>query len=317
MDSIVLHIEYLLRSHDYVILPGFGAFIAHRESARFVAHSNSFLPPTRHISFNADIVNDDGLLVNSIRRKLSLDYDEARTLMSRSISLIWKSLKEDKEVCLGKIGKLTLSRENKISFSQAVSPETKASLLGNPTIIIPTETIDQKNEELGEKFVGHNTHKFNPAYYYIPVNKKFAKIAASLIIVVTVVLSILNPLSVDDREIVEASLIPGKEIIAKQVLSNPPVAKTSENNIPTKPSSTKTKSETDYHLIVASFHSPQEADKFLSDHSDSKYPLQIRRTKTLWLVSAQRNDDKDILLSLSNSSDFREEFKESWVWKKR
>jgi hypothetical protein len=53
----------LLFEHDCVIIPGFGGFVAQYSSASFEEISQSFVPPSKSILFNKNLINNDGLLL--------------------------------------------------------------------------------------------------------------------------------------------------------------------------------------------------------------------------------------------------------------
>ena len=283
--------------------------------------SNTFLPPRRLICFNSDVTNDDGLLVNSIRRRADITFEEARDIMLRGIENICTSLKNEKEVALGKIGTLRLNDEGDICFAPSQSQIKAQAAVGLLPIDInriqtPIQQCSQENitvgveDDLSGKTENSDLRRFNPDNYYIPVNKQFAKIAASFIIVATVVLSIIYPLPMTDKEIVEASMVPGKEFVDTHFKNLPAVSipvSEEESLIP------EIEEEGHYQLIVASFHSAKEAEKFIEERETSEIPLKIVRTKKLWLISAKGADDKEVLTSYSKDSVFKENYKEYWI----
>ena len=60
------HISDLLFRYQCVIVPGFGAFLTKETSAIIDVENNVFNAPTKLISFNANLKNNDGLLANRI-----------------------------------------------------------------------------------------------------------------------------------------------------------------------------------------------------------------------------------------------------------
>ena len=73
MFSITEHIEYLMTRHDCVAIPGWGAFIANYNIARYDEEREVMEHPCRTLGFNAGVDHNDGLLVNSIMRSASVD----------------------------------------------------------------------------------------------------------------------------------------------------------------------------------------------------------------------------------------------------
>ena len=89
METVILHIEYLLRHHECVVLPGWGAFIARRVPASFCMQGNVLMtPPSRGLAFNAELREDDGLLVSSMCRREKMSYPEAADYVRRQVEYI-------------------------------------------------------------------------------------------------------------------------------------------------------------------------------------------------------------------------------------
>ena len=91
MIELAQHIETLLLENDCVIVPGFGGFVAHYSPATRVKEENIFLPPTRTIGFNPQLVMNDGLLVQSYMQAYNTDFPDA----TRKIEKLVQKLKED------------------------------------------------------------------------------------------------------------------------------------------------------------------------------------------------------------------------------
>ena len=105
MNSVVLHTEYLLRHHDCVVLPGWGAFIANRLPARFDAENPDVLhPPMRRVAFNPELTDSDGLLAASIGRRESLPYGEASRIVAAGVKAALEQLDSEGELMFGRLG---------------------------------------------------------------------------------------------------------------------------------------------------------------------------------------------------------------------
>ena len=64
--EISQHIKDLLLTHDRVILPGFGAFIAKYKPAKINQENHTMVPPSKEIIFDEKIIKDGGLLENKM-----------------------------------------------------------------------------------------------------------------------------------------------------------------------------------------------------------------------------------------------------------
>ena len=71
MINISKHIVELLYLNDCVIIPEFGGFITNYKSS-IVNNVNNFIPPSKQITFNKNLKDNDGLLINSIKNKEQL-----------------------------------------------------------------------------------------------------------------------------------------------------------------------------------------------------------------------------------------------------
>ena len=70
-------IKELIYTNDCVTIPGFGSFIANKFPSIYIKEESKFYPPSRRITFNSKIKNNDGLLANFISTKSKISYDEA------------------------------------------------------------------------------------------------------------------------------------------------------------------------------------------------------------------------------------------------
>lgn len=331
METIVTHIEYLLRHHACVIVPGIGAFIVSSHPARFSEDGLTLFPPRREICFNSALSHDDGVLAGSIARRQGISYEEARSHMLRLTAAMARCLETDGEITIGKIGCLIRHADSTIEFTPRHSVAEYPALVGMPTLRMESfkkvaatsadnsyslyniEEYDistQKSEEGEER-------KRNSEYWYIAINKRIAKAVASVVLIATVCIGLCIPASDKQSEPAQANVLPVKEIIEEshKAIEKDSISAISDSS--EKENAEIAEANKGYHLIVASFKNESEAKKFISMHDNGSYPLEIERTKTMWMVSAASSAEKSELISLSRSSDFRSQFEGSWVWKER
>ena len=110
------HISYLLYRYDCVTVPGFGAFLGTPEAAKLDIDNEIIYPPTKQISFNAQLQSNDGLLANAIAVEQQTSYELAVRLVHKEV-VRWKSmLHEGKTIELNRIGKLHFNAEQNVVF---------------------------------------------------------------------------------------------------------------------------------------------------------------------------------------------------------
>lgn len=148
------YIEELLYDYNCVVVPGFGAFLAHGKSAELDATTNTLMPPTKTVSFNSQLSKNDGLLVSHIAKEKHLGYEELLQEVENEGESWNKKLQQGQSIELFGIGKLWLSNDQKIQFQ----PENKINYLTSSFGLsaftatpIQREVLKQEVEELEEK----------------------------------------------------------------------------------------------------------------------------------------------------------------------
>ncbi|MDC6362035.1 MULTISPECIES: SPOR domain-containing protein [Flavobacteriaceae] len=148
------YIEKLLFDYNCVVVPGFGAFLAHGKSAEIDVTTNTLVPPSKTISFNAQLSKNDGLLVSHIAKEKKLGYEELLQEVEE-VSRSWKNkLEQGESIELFGVGKLWHNREQRIQFQ----PENKTNFLTSSFGLtafsatpIQREVLKEEVEELEEK----------------------------------------------------------------------------------------------------------------------------------------------------------------------
>ena len=110
------NISELLFRYDCVIVPDFGGFIANYKPAKINSRTNTFSPPSKQISFNSNLVVNDGLLANQIAQKYKVSYNEALVSIEKCVETYQNDLNLGKRVVVEKIGVFYLDPNKKIIF---------------------------------------------------------------------------------------------------------------------------------------------------------------------------------------------------------
>ncbi|TAI47495.1 SPOR domain-containing protein [Flagellimonas allohymeniacidonis] len=148
------YIQELLYEYNCVVVPGFGAFLAHGKSAEIDVNSNTLIPPGKTISFNAQLSKNDGLLISHIAKEKKLGYESLLNEVEQVGEDWMERMKEGEHIELFGIGKLWLNGEKRIQFQ----PENKINYLtssfGLATFAatpIQREVLKEEVEQLEEK----------------------------------------------------------------------------------------------------------------------------------------------------------------------
>jgi hypothetical protein len=177
LQSLEKHITEIFRKHDCVIIPDFGGFLLNNTPARLSPNTNEIIPPARLVSFNRNLIQNDGLLANYVAQTEKISYIEAVNLIKDKVEAWISNLLNSKELRLDNIGVIYLSEENKWQFSRAIEANFLTSSFG--LISLPLSV----DEPAVSKIRVSDTKKFKKGIPF--VNRGTAKVlalAASVII---------------------------------------------------------------------------------------------------------------------------------------
>lgn len=116
MNRLDKHIEILLLGNDCVIVPGLGGFMAHHVPSRYDVNDNMFVPPTRTLGFNPQLVMNDSLLAQAYVESYDISYPEAVRRIEEEVNEVRQVLELEEEYYLSGIGRLFYNIEGKIEF---------------------------------------------------------------------------------------------------------------------------------------------------------------------------------------------------------
>lgn len=152
--NISNYIQDLLYRYECVVLPGFGAFLSQKQSAYIDKNSNEFYPPNKLISFNRQLIKNDGLLANYIAEVESVNYNSANNMIQEFVYDLENSLQNDAKAELANIGRFFLDNEDKLQFE----PFTEVNFLTQSfglnsykTIPVQREVYKKQVEEIEGK----------------------------------------------------------------------------------------------------------------------------------------------------------------------
>ena len=142
--QISQYISELLFRYDCVVVPGFGAFLSERVSAKIDKSSGEFFPPCKRISFNTQLKSNDGLLANHISLVEEITYENAISKIKKQVDYAIKSLKNSETIEFPNIGSLTNSKKGKITFEPTNKNNFLKDSFGLSAFISPTVTRENK-----------------------------------------------------------------------------------------------------------------------------------------------------------------------------
>lgn len=110
------YIEHLLYRYECVIVPGLGAFVTQKSTTEYHPNTDQFTPPTKRITFNKAIQNQDGLLAETIAKAESMDFESAKLKIQLFVEDFHAAITTDKVIDIPSLGRFCLGNEGKLSF---------------------------------------------------------------------------------------------------------------------------------------------------------------------------------------------------------
>ena len=161
MITIVEAISELLFVRDTVVVPGLGAFVKKPVSAKVNPVANYFAMPSSEIGFDANLREDNDLVVNYIAEKNGIPDDEARRLLAMFVSDCFSTLKQGKKVPLKQLGTLYYDWADDLVFEQDKTLNYNADSFGlcdfTPEPVLRSKTKDEIKAEIEQQQKDKNT----------------------------------------------------------------------------------------------------------------------------------------------------------------
>ena len=266
--TLAKYISDLLYRYECVIVPNFGGFVANEIPAKVNHYTHTFYAPSKQLSFNSHLQNNDGLLANYLAGAKNISYKNALEFIEAEVTQ-WKHLLNTEELELENIGALSKNHEDKLIFEPSNSVNYLTSSFGLSSYVSPAikriaykEQVKQL-ETVAPILPSTETHKRKT-----PVFIKYAATAAILFALGTVGWNQYQSFQYKNlvakaqkqQEKVEKSI---QE--ATFVISNPLPAITL--NV--------AKETNNYHIIAGAFREPENAQKKLNELISKGYNAKI------------------------------------------
>ncbi|WP_405411444.1 SPOR domain-containing protein [Maribacter sp. Asnod1-A12] len=172
------YISDLLYRYNCVVVPGFGAFLTQKNSAKINVVTNTFSAPNKSIVFNRQLISNDGLLVSYVSNAEKVSYETALVEIENQVKSWQEVLVKETSLHLNNIGSLTRNQEDKILFQPANETNYLTSSFGLSnfnSIPVTREVLKEEVVEIEEKipFVispeRRETSRFRPYLKYAAI----------------------------------------------------------------------------------------------------------------------------------------------------
>ncbi len=210
MNSIAAHVEYLLRKHDCVVLPGLGALLCNYVPAHFdESNPLSINPRGRALAFNSMLVDSDGMLAWSVARREGISFEAASKKVADEITMLRRQLLAEGEIVFGRLGVFVTEGTGEVMFYPASLPSVNGAFYGlQPIEAVPLDMTDSSHgqaayaRQVGEAVVAESVATRRAGWRAYATG-----IVASLAIVLTAVMFMMPSVSVN-RPVETASIAP-------------------------------------------------------------------------------------------------------------
>ena len=155
MNALSHNIECLLLDHPCVVVPQFGAFVTLASPSVHVDHEALFFPPLRVVRFNPNVLEDDGLLVGSVRRELHCSESEAKHQVQSLVLRLRQKLLAEGQVDFGSIGIFQQDEDGHVTFSACQAGAITPTYFGLDAFVMHRLTDQQRHIKGRRKTLRH------------------------------------------------------------------------------------------------------------------------------------------------------------------
>lgn len=316
MNELLLHIDYLLREHECVTVPGMGAFIA-TVSPAAIADTGEMTPPALQLAFNSHINHNDGLLVASYVRRYGIAADEAARRVAADEESLYDSLRRGTREPVGMYGHLLFDQAEGLKFERAAAHQWLQTLRLQPVLDMARE------QESGQAAISRGRR--------LSAGLRSLRIAASVAVALAIGFVASTPTIVsDDTQVASPGLeqftpkAPAYTKSSTILIQSPadpgavlqPVAETQPQEVIAReeaPVQVRLNDSDRYFFIVASLADADEAGRFIARHGGNMKMLQ---TDGRYRVYALSDNNSGQLKALAAQLGLNEQYPGAWVFHK-
>lgn len=318
------YIVRLLLTHDCVIVPGFGGFVANYQDATHNDTSHTFSPPSKKIVFNSSLSHNDGLLINSVAEQLNTNYDEAEQLVRQSVDDAWIILERGDVFKLDGIGSFSYNDNASLTFEPHLTENLLTDSYGLFAFRFPPLSYQSKPETV----INNDNIRKMPSID----TKKVLRYAAIVIPLAALIglIPVYRQHSQQDASIISTPVYqPIEDSISASVpaqsVDNAIEASTDKrhalfyNETPAQQTSVakgKTATNSVYYIIGGSFKDRTNAEKYAKKYVKAGFPSEVIETDNLYRVTLGVYTDKVIALHELRRIRAKNDYGNSWLYTK-
>ncbi|MEX0274012.1 MAG: SPOR domain-containing protein [Flavobacteriaceae bacterium] len=323
-------ISELLYRYNCVIVPQFGAFLTQSHPAQINKDNNTLYPPSKSISFNAQLRTNDGLLTKYMAEAEKMDYDAMLVRITETVKGWMAQLEKGETLILEAIGEFQQTQEGQLLFEPYEKVNYLTSSFGlTPHVAVPVarETYKEEVDVLEERI----PITFTPEKRQTPGVRPFLKYAAIFLLAVSTAMTgyrMYLQNGVSEQAVMEAAQEKVNNHIQKATffdaapLELPPITldvnAEDPKNGPENDAKERQISQKHHHIIAGAFRQKTNAEKKIGQLQRQGFDGIYLGTNArgLHMVAyAGYNDSKKALADLAKIR--RNHSKDAWLLSKK
>ena len=295
--TLANYINDLLYRYDCVIVPEFGGFVTNVISARVNVFSHSFYPPTKQITFNSHLKNNDGLLANYVASSENLSFEKAVDFIASSVKS-WNEQLQHESLLIGKIGSLSFNKEQQLVFEPNQTTNYLTSSFGLSSLSSPAVKRVDENKLTSKKTIVTSSRK-------APVFLKYAATAAVFLTVGTLGWNNYNLQQQKQTFAKQQKQVEKKIQSATFVIGNP---------LPTIELNLTKATAGNFHIIAGAYQFPENAEKKLQQLKEKGFEAKILGKNKWNLIQVAFNSFSTRVEATKNLKSIRDTYsKDAWL----
>lgn len=330
MNSLSQHIEYLLLTHNCVIVPQFGAFVTHSSNAQRAESEELFFPPRRVVRFNPALTEDDGLLVDVVRAVHQCSISDAKRLIQAMVLQLRQQLLADGQTDFGTIGIFTQDEDGNMTFSACQAGITTPNYYGLDAFSMSKLTTLQRRDKLADKHKATSEgFADNDKHIVIRISRRTLRYVSTVAAVVLLCVLFAPPIHTHRQRMAQqASMLPPVESVKetpaeKTVITPKEATKAAVVQAPAVEQAVKAEAKVvkaataKYAIVVASDVSLKNAERYVADLKLRGYENAeiFDNGKMLRVVLGGYADETEAYNRNASLHHEGKEFASSWVMK--
>ncbi len=178
------YISELLYRYNCVVVPGFGAFLTQSRSAVIHEETHTLYPPMKTVSFNQQLISNDGLLVSYAAEAQMTTFEAMLKQVEEEVADWTLRLQKGERLQLADIGEIWSGTEGKIQFQPSGKTNYLTASYGMSSFVaapVAREVLKEEVTALEEK----TPIAFTPERRETVAARPYLKYAAAVLLAIT------------------------------------------------------------------------------------------------------------------------------------